>query len=262
MLSHHYAGDALVWEPQWQCADSLKGWHKGAVDDDEKTELGEDVETLIDDDDDDFMWELLRSDSDRPETSEDSVPPTPTSDDLVMIHDLCAKANIDSSYDQLLAEVSKLAGSFFAELEDISTVACREGWTVVALAIPDSLGAHELVGYMTYNAEPTLGGLCLGRIGVNPKHRRCGFASQLVRWMIDRTKAEGYEDLWVHAVPKLQTINKALGFSYVDPADEKVPDEDKKSAWMLFSHHVESLGKSDVAKLSRRQTKAKRRKAR
>jgi len=169
-----------------------------------------------------------------------------------IIDDLCEKAKVDPSYNPLLAQVSELAASHFGNAD--------EGWTVVALTTANSSGGHELVGYMSYNAEPALDALCLQRLAVLPKYRRCGYASQLVQWMIERTKTSGFDSLSVHAVPKLQTINTALGFSYIDPADETRPDEEKTSAWMMFCHP--SKTEEAIPPTRRKQSKSAQRKSR
>jgi len=156
-----------------------------------------------------------------------------------VVDDLCRKGIACPSQASLLAQVSELAvGCFDDSAEgdaefDITSVALQQGWTVAALVASDHSGdGCELVGYVTYNVEPALDALYLARIAVVPKFRKQGFAQQLVRWMSARARAEGYNSLWTHAVPALQGINMALGFAYVDPADETRPAAEKTSAWM------------------------------
>lgn len=179
---------------------------------------------------------------------------------VTVIDDLCGKAKVDPSHNPLLAQATELASSFFSNENMHEFI--EQGWTVVALTTTTPSGDAELIGYMTYNAEASLDAMCLQRMAVFPKYRRRGFASQLVSWMIERTKKSDYDSLWVHAVPKLQSINSALGFSYVDPADEIRPDEEKESAWMTFSLHVESPTIFEEARLPPRRKKEKRRKGR
>lgn len=167
-----------------------------------------------------------------------------------IVDDLCGKAEVDPTYGPLLEQVSELTVANFGEADD-----SQRGWTVVALTTTNSCGVQELLGCMSYNAELALDALCLQRLAVVPRHRRCGYASQLVQWMIERTKTSDYESLWVHAVPKLQAINTALGFSYMDAADETRPDEEKASAWMMLTRKV-----GDSTKIEKAQSRKARRK--
>jgi len=172
---------------------------------------------------------------------------------LNIIDDLCGKAEVDPSYSAVLAQVSELVAANFGDADDL-----QRGWTIVALTTTNSSGGHELLGYMSYNVEPALEALCLQRLAVMPKHRQCGYASQMVQWMVERTKTSGHESLWVHAVPKLQSINTKLGFSYMDPADETRLDEEKTSAWMRLCHRVDSpckIEKAQSRKSRRKQAK-------
>jgi len=157
-----------------------------------------------------------------------------------VIDDLCAEDKSDETHASLRAEVSELAQLFFDDAEeggktDIATIASQQAWTVAALLSTDASGKDGLVGYVTYNAEPALDALCLHRVATSAKYRRRGHASYLVRWMMTRARKDGCDNLCMNAVPRLQTINSSLGFTYLDPEDALVPAADRKSAWMSFS---------------------------
>merc|ERR1712079_332317 len=146
----------------------------------------------------------------------------------------------------LHAQVSELAAMCFDDAAcgvetDISAVAQQHGWTIAALVVgnnsPCEMNECQLLGYVTYNVEPALGGLYLARVAVVPEFRRRGHASRMVQWMLERARTEGYDSLWVHAVPELQTINLALGFAYINKADEARADDDA-SAWMVLRSRI------------------------
>lgn len=181
----------------------------------------------------------------------------------IVIDDLCSKAEADASYRYLLPEVSELAAMCFddtgeGDRKDIVTVALQHGWKVVALTVPDPTGVCSkglLAGYLTYNIEAKLDGLCLQRVAISTKFRRRGFANQLVRWTVERAQTERCGSILVHAVPALQTINKALGFTYMDPADAIVPDAEKQSAWMEMEICKEVASATNVPAISRKKAK-------
>jgi len=162
---------------------------------------------------------------------------------VTMVEDICGKAADDTCLKSLQAQVSKLAEQCFEDAEedsenDISAIAKQKGWTVAALVEKDSVECmasdHKLVGYVAYHEEAALGGLHLARVAVKPEYRKQGHASRIVSWTIDRSQKEGYEAVWSNAVPGLQNISTALGFAYVDPADEAKTGEDRCSAWMVL----------------------------
>jgi GNAT superfamily N-acetyltransferase len=162
---------------------------------------------------------------------------------VTMVEDICGKAADDTCLKSLQAQVSKLAEQCFKDAEedsenDISAIAKQKGWTVAALVEKDSVECmasdHKLVGYVAYHEEAALGGLHLARVAVKPEYRKQGLASRIVSWTIDRSQKEGYEAVWSNAVPGLQNISTALGFAYVDPADEAKTGEDRCSAWMVL----------------------------
>lgn len=186
---------------------------------------------------------------------------------LDIVDDVCGKAISEPDWNTVLKQASSLALQSFDDSADdgdqaIATLAEQQGWTVATMTITDGSveGGRDLVGYVTYNAEPALDGLYLARVAVEPKFRRRGHGSRLVRWLIGRARLEGYSSVWVHAVPDLQPINAALGFKYVSSGDAAACGDDRKSAWMVLKDaeavqpapaHVQKKSKKERRKARR-----------
>jgi GNAT superfamily N-acetyltransferase len=162
----------------------------------------------------------------------------------VLVDDICNTAHVGADWSSLREQVSRLAADCFddATEEDethISAIAQEKKWTVAALAFGDPAqcaeGECKLLGYVTYGVDEALGGFYLARVAVMPEFRKRGHAYDLVQWMVERTRKEKYEFLWVNATSSMQTIHAALNFAYVDKADEAIAKEERGSAWMVLS---------------------------
>mmetsp|Transcript_68454 Transcript_68454/g.123356 ORF Transcript_68454/g.123356 Transcript_68454/m.123356 type:complete len:391 (-) Transcript_68454:179-1351(-) len=181
------------------------------------------------------------------------------------VDELCAASASNPDYASLLSQVTALAADCFDDFEDgeptIEAAAKRLGWTVVALVSTNSIGKSQLLAYGTYCQESRLGGLYLARVAVPQEHRRKGYASQLVSWMVARLQDSSSKSLWVHAKPLLQIVASKLGFSYLDPACEAklaMPVDQRESAWMALRLEPEEAAHELPKRLRRQMAKKQR----